>query len=84
MSGIYKGHTVTIAGEYPVVKFGDRGRQVQILQALLGVDPDGDFGPDTEAAVISLQAEAGITVDGEAGTDTWSYAIAKCFSEVIT
>lgn len=84
MSGIYKGHTVTIAGEYPVVKFGDRGRQVQILQALLGVDPDGDFGQDTEAAVISLQAEAGIEVDGEAGTDTWSYAIAKCFSEVIT
>ena len=33
---------------------------------------DGDFGPDTKAAVEALQSYAGINVDGDVGTDTRS------------
>jgi peptidoglycan hydrolase-like protein with peptidoglycan-binding domain len=42
------------------------------LQAALHVTPDGDFGPETEAAVRRLQARNGLTVDGIVGPQTWN------------
>ena len=42
------------------------------LQAALHVTPDGNFGPETEAAVRRLQARHGLTVDGVVGPGTWS------------
>ncbi len=42
------------------------------LQAALHVTPDGDFGPETEAAIRRLQARNGLTVDGVVGPATWS------------
>jgi peptidoglycan hydrolase-like protein with peptidoglycan-binding domain len=45
---------------------------VKQLQAALHVTPDGDFGPETEAAVRRLQARHGLTVDGVVGPATWS------------
>ncbi|HXW59028.1 MAG TPA: peptidoglycan-binding protein [Solirubrobacteraceae bacterium] len=44
---------------------------VQRLQAALHVTPDGEFGPETEAAIIRLQARHGLAVDGIAGPATW-------------
>lgn len=44
----------------------------------ISVNPDGYWGPETEAAVRSVQEKAGITVDGIAGTYTklWVYEFA--------
>src|SRR5699024_1642916 len=38
----------------------------------LSVALDGDFGPDTEAAVERFQEGAGLDVDGIVGDDTWA------------
>jgi peptidoglycan hydrolase-like protein with peptidoglycan-binding domain len=45
---------------------------VKQLQSALHVTPDGDFGPETEAAVRRLQARHGLSVDGIVGPATWS------------
>jgi peptidoglycan hydrolase-like protein with peptidoglycan-binding domain len=51
-----------------VLSSGSEGRQVQLLQQVLGaIKVDGIFGPETEAAVRRFQASAGLTVDGVVG-----------------
>jgi hypothetical protein len=61
----------------PVIGVGDRGSDVVRLQTLLnelgaGLVVDGQFGPMTEAAVMSFQAENGLEVDGLVGRVTWA------------
>jgi|HubBroStandDraft_2_1064218.scaffolds.fasta_scaffold11632_4 peptidoglycan hydrolase-like protein with peptidoglycan-binding domain len=45
---------------------------VKQLQSALHVTADGDFGPETDAAVRRLQARHGLSVDGVVGPATWS------------
>jgi peptidoglycan hydrolase-like protein with peptidoglycan-binding domain len=59
------------------------GNAVQRLQAALHLTPDGDFGPETEAAVRRLQARHGLTVDGVVGPETWN-AIGVSGEETLT
>jgi peptidoglycan hydrolase-like protein with peptidoglycan-binding domain len=44
---------------------------VEWLQRALKLPVDGEFGPETEAAVRRLQARHGLTVDGVVGPSTW-------------
>ncbi len=49
-----------------------QGDTVARLQDALRLPVDGEFGPETEAAVRRLQARHGLTVDGIVGPATWS------------
>lgn len=50
---------------------------VQVLQELLNVVPDGVFGPQTEKAVRSFQETAGLSVDGIVGQATWGILLGE-------
>jgi uncharacterized protein (TIGR02594 family) len=56
----------------PEVKLDDVGSVVSELQHLLGVTVDGEFGPETDAAVRAYQATHGLDVDGDVGDETWT------------
>ncbi len=54
-----------------LLKRGLAGEPVKILQAKLGVEADGQFGPGTEAALKTYQKDNGLSADGIAGPDTF-------------
>ncbi len=56
-----------------MLRKGISGEPVKRLQAKLGVEADGVFGPATEAALKSYQQEQGLGVDGIAGPDTFAH-----------
>lgn len=65
-----------VAEAPPKLRVDDDGPWVEALQRRLselgfGVEADGTFGPDTEAAVRAAQAEFAVDVDGICGPDTW-------------
>jgi peptidoglycan hydrolase-like protein with peptidoglycan-binding domain len=72
VDGIAGPDTFTAIGlpELVLLRRGTRGEMVKRLQAALGVDADGRFGPATEEAVKAFQAEHGLDVDGLAGPET--------------
>jgi hypothetical protein len=49
---------------------GDSGEQVKTVQRAVGVRVDGDFGPQTEAAVKGYQRRHGLAADGVVGPKT--------------
>jgi len=53
------------------LKKGDSGPDVEMLQAALGIPPDGEFGAVTDAGVKGFQCACGLEVDGEVGPMTW-------------
>jgi putative chitinase len=55
-----------------LLKKGDNNENVKLLQSKLGVDPIGNFGPATEAAVKAFQAKNGLVADGIVGDGTWN------------
>lgn len=44
---------------------------IRYLQYRVGADPDGIYGPQTEAAIKKLQQQNGLTADGIIGAITW-------------
>ena len=55
----------------PTIKYGSTGKAVKIVQVILGVTVDGDFGKNTLAAVKAFQKKKGLEVDGIVGANTW-------------
>ena len=57
----------------PTLRRGDTGSDVEHMQGLLpGVDVDGIFGQNTEAALVAYQQGAGLVADGICGAATWA------------
>ncbi|MCA9240203.1 MAG: serine hydrolase, partial [Planctomycetales bacterium] len=62
-----------------VLKMGADGELVEALQRTLNalvlpspqLSVDGDFGPNTQSAVIAFQKQEGVEATGEVGPDTW-------------
>ena len=52
------------------LEIGDVGPDVKVLQALLGLPADGEFGRNTKKAVINVQVKHGLRVDGIVGAAT--------------
>jgi peptidoglycan hydrolase-like protein with peptidoglycan-binding domain len=63
--------------EMPAVAQGATGDAVVDVQRLVGVTPDGQFGPVTDAAVRAYQSTVGITVDGVVGPVTWTTLVQR-------
>src|SRR5664279_4390290 len=72
-------------GAMPLLRRGSAGDVVMALQRMLAAAAsegwpspgaaDGDFGPQTEAAVRGFQAWGGVVVDGVVGDQTWSVSL---------
>ncbi len=54
-----------------MLRKGSRGEDVKLLQGILRIKADGDFGPATEKAVRAFQTANGLTADGHVGPKTW-------------
>lgn len=55
-----------------VLKIGSTGEEVKKLQKKLGLNPDGSFGPVTDAKVKDWQSKNGLVADGIVGPKTWN------------
>lgn len=69
------GNTATV--ELPVIKKGDTGSAVRLMQTLLGqhgygIVVDGKFGGRSEEALICFQEDEDLEADGIAGKLTWT------------
>lgn len=57
--------------QLPVVQKGCTGTAVSVLQSVLGVTADGEFGSKTETALKTFQDNVKIAADGVCGANTW-------------
>lgn len=53
-----------------LLKRGDSGEDVKLLQKALGLKPDGSFGPKTEQTIKNFQGSHGLVMDGIVGPTT--------------
>ena len=67
--------TDKIEVQLPVLQKGSKGVAVSMLQAMLNVKVDGDFGNDTETSLKAFQKNVKLTADGICGADTWTKVI---------
>lgn len=67
--------TDKIEVQFPVIQKGSKGTAVSMLQAMLGVKVDGDFGNDTDTSLKAFQKNVKLTEDGICGKDTWTKVI---------
>lgn len=60
-----------ISVNLPTIMTGSKGERVRLLQLLLNISIDGDFGGNTENAVKAFQKKNNLKQDGVVGKDTW-------------
>lgn len=51
---------------------GSTGEAVKRVQRVVGANPDGKFGPQTESLVMAFQREHELVADGKVGPKTWA------------
>lgn len=61
----------------PCLRLGSAGAVVARWQALVGVAPDGAFGPLTLRATVAFQRVRGLLADGIVGPKTWATALGE-------
>ena len=70
---------VVLTGKFetqlPIIREGNSGVAVSVLQSVLGVTVDGHFGDDTKASLKVFQKNTGVKVSGTCGIDTWKKVI---------
>lgn len=59
-------------GGRPTLRRGATGDPVKQIQNKVGAGVDGNFGPNTEAAVRAFQSTRGLVPDGIVGPQTWA------------
>ena len=67
--------TDKIEVQFPVIQKGSKGTAVSMMQAMLGVKVDGDFGNNTDTSLKAFQKNVKLTADGICGKDTWTKAV---------
>jgi len=65
---------------HATIQQGSSGPDVVLWQKIIGVAPDGKFGPATAAATRTWQAQHGLTADGIVGPKTWAAALGSSAS----
>jgi N-acetyl-anhydromuramyl-L-alanine amidase AmpD len=61
----------------PTLRRGARGQLVNVIQAAVGLAPNGVFDAETEAAVRQFQRRHGLVPDGIVGPRTWATVMAE-------
>jgi len=59
---------------HPSLAAGSVGTDVKTWQVILGINPDGAFGPGTTVATKAWQAKQGLVADGKVGPASWAKA----------
>nr|DAH41841.1 MAG TPA: endolysin [Caudoviricetes sp.] len=67
--------TGTFQTRLPILRKGSSGTAVAMLQAMLGVEVDGQFGNDTYNSLKVFQKNVGVKANGTCGIDTWKRVI---------
>ena len=71
----YDSGTVTVVqgDDYNMktIKKGSKGTAVKIWQIIIGAEPDGIFGSDTERLTKEYQKRLGLVTDGIVGAKSW-------------
>jgi peptidoglycan hydrolase-like protein with peptidoglycan-binding domain len=68
---------IWVKSQLPVLKKGISGDAVMVWQTIVGVTPDGDFGPRTLDATVDFQTAHGLDGDGIVGQKTWAAGLAE-------
>jgi peptidoglycan hydrolase-like protein with peptidoglycan-binding domain len=58
-----------------IQKGSSAAADVALWQTIIGVTPDGSFGPNTDKATRAWQSSHGLTPDGVVGPKTWAAAL---------
>ena len=66
---------------YTTLRYGSSGDEVKKLQQKLGIQDDGIYGSQTQAAVENYQRQNGLQVDGIAGNETQGHMFSEAAAQ---